>query len=969
MRTESTGRKRGLITIRCVKSMVCFMLKLLLGDPNARKLKRYQPLVSDINLLEEDIAPLTDVELRSRTLSFKAQLEAVTTPAKQRQLLDDLLPEAFAVVREAGKRVLGMRHFDVQLIGGMVLHDGQIAEMKTGEGKTLVATLPAYLNALSGKGVHVVTVNDYLARRDAEWMGQVHRFLGLSVGLIQQDMSPAERRRNYACDVTYATNSELGFDYLRDNMATDISEVVQREFNFCVIDEVDSILVDEARTPLIISGQVERPQEKYQRAAELASKLERSAEMGKDGIDPEGDYEVDEKQRSVILTDEGYAKAEQLLGVTDLFSAADPWAHFVTNALKAKELFLKDVNYILRNSEVVIVDESTGRVMPGRRWSDGLHQAVEAKEELAIQPETQTLASITYQNFFLLYPRLAGMTGTAKTEEVEFEKTYKLEVAVVPTNRTRTRRDLVDQVFKNESGKWRAVALETAEYYKAGRPVLVGTTSVEKSELLSALLQEQSIPHNLLNAKPENVEREAEIIAQAGRAGAVTIATNMAGRGTDIILGGNSDYMARLKVRELLLPRLVRPEEGHRPPVPLQREASAGFAAATVNPAKPLSEARAIGRLFPCELSSDTDQALADLAQQLVKLWGDRSLSVLDLEDRITSAAEKAPTDDQGIMKLRQVIAAIRSDYDAVIGSEQAQVREFGGLHVIGTERHESRRVDNQLRGRAGRQGDPGSTRFFLSLEDNLLRIFGGERVANLMNAFRVEEDMPIESGMLTRSLEGAQKKVETYYYDIRKQVFEYDEVMNNQRRAVYAERRRVLEGRDLKKQVLGYGERTMDDIVEAYVNPELPPEEWDLNRLTNKVKEFVYILQELQPEQLQGLNIDELKAFLHEQLRIAYDLKEVEIEEMRDGLMREAERFFILQQIDTLWREHLQSMDALRESVGLRGYGQKDPLIEYKNEGYDMFLEMMTQMRRNVIYSMFMFQPQSPSSGDEVTA
>jgi len=785
------------------------------------------------------------------------------------------------------------------------------------------------------------------------------------VGLIQQDMSPAERRKNYACDVTYATNSELGFDYLRDNMATDISEVVQREFNFCVIDEVDSILVDEARTPLIISGQVERPQEKYQRAAELALNLERSAEIGKDGIDPEGDYEVDEKQRSVILTDEGYAKAEQLLGVTDLFSASDPWAHFVTNALKAKELFIKDVNYILRNDEVVIVDEFTGRVMPGRRWSDGLHQAVEAKEALPIQPETQTLASITYQNFFLLYPRLAGMTGTAKTEEVEFEKTYKLEVAVVPTNRSRSRRDLVDQVFKSESGKWRSVALETAEYHRAGRPVLVGTTSVEKSELLSALLQEQGIPHNLLNAKPENVEREAEIIAQAGRAGAVTIATNMAGRGTDIILGGNTDYMARLKVRELLLPRLVRPEEGHRPPVPLQREASSGFAASSANPAKPPSEARAIGRLFPCELSAETDAALADVAQRLVKLWGDRSLSVLELEDRITSAAEKAPSDDEGILKLREVISAIRHNYDTVIAAEQAQVREAGGLHVIGTERHESRRVDNQLRGRAGRQGDPGSTRFFLSLEDNLLRIFGGERVAGLMNAFRVEEDMPIESGMLTRSLEGAQKKVETYYYDIRKQVFEYDEVMNNQRRAVYAERRRVLEGRDLKKQVLGYGERTMDDIVEAYVNPELPPEEWDLSRLTGKVKEFVYLLQDLQPEQLQGLNMEELKAFLHEQLRIAYDLKEVQIEELRDGLMREAERFFILQQIDTLWREHLQSMDALRESVGLRGYGQKDPLIEYKNEGYDMFLEMMTQMRRNVIYSMFMFQPQSSQSSD----
>jgi len=942
------------------------MLKLLLGDPNARKLKRYQPLVSDINLLEEDIAPLSDDELRSRTAQFRQQLEAAATPARQRQLLDELLPEAFAVVREAGKRVLGMRHFDVQLLGGMVLHDGQIAEMKTGEGKTLVATLPAYLNALSGRGVHVVTVNDYLARRDAEWMGQVHRFLGLSVGLIQQDMSPAERRRNYACDVTYATNSELGFDYLRDNMATDINEVVQRDFNYCVIDEVDSILVDEARTPLIISGQVERPQEKYQQAAALALQLERSAEMGKDGIDPEGDYEVDEKQRNVTLTDEGYAKAEQLLGVTDLFNAADPWAHYVNNALKAKELFIKDVNYIVRAAEVVIVDEFTGRVMPGRRWSDGLHQAVEAKEGLAIQPETQTLASITYQNFFLLYPRLAGMTGTAKTEEVEFEKTYKLEVAVVPTNRSRSRQDIVDQVYKTESAKWRAVALETAEFHRAGRPVLVGTTSVEKSELLSTLLQEQGIPHNLLNAKPENVEREAEIIAQAGRSGAVTIATNMAGRGTDIILGGNSDYMARLKVREILLPRLVRPEEGHRPPVPLQREASSGFAASTTNPAKPPSEARAIGNLYPCQLSSDTDEALAEVARQLVKLWGDRSLTVLELEDRITSAAEKAPSEDAGILQLRQVIAQIRADYDSVIATEQSRVRESGGLHVIGTERHESRRVDNQLRGRAGRQGDPGSTRFFLSLEDNLLRIFGGDRVAGLMNAFRVEEDMPIESGMLTRSLEGAQKKVETYYYDIRKQVFEYDEVMNNQRRAVYAERRRVLEGRELKRQVLGYGERTMDDIVEAYVNPELPPEEWDLSRLTEKVKEFVYLLQDLQPQQLQGLNMEELKAFLHEQLRNAYDLKEVEIEQLRPGLMREAERFFILQQIDTLWREHLQSMDALRESVGLRGYGQKDPLIEYKNEGYDMFLEMMIQVRRNVIYSMFMFQPQ-PAVSDEV--
>jgi preprotein translocase subunit SecA len=952
------------------------MLKLLLGDPNARKLKRYQPIVSDINLLEEEVAPLSDEELRGLTAEFRQKLQSLqqdcasrglsleATLERERKLLDELLPQAFAVVREAGKRVLGMRHFDVQLIGAMVLHDGQIAEMKTGEGKTLVATLPAYLNALTGRGVHVVTVNDYLARRDAEWMGQVHRFLGLSVGLIQQDMDPATRRLNYGCDITYATNSELGFDYLRDNMATDIAEVVQRDFHYCVIDEVDSILIDEARTPLIISGQVERPQEKYQKAADVVQQLVRAAEMGKDGIDPEGDYEVDEKQRNCTLTDQGYAKAEELLGVSDLFDPTDPWAHYINNALKAKELFVKDVNYIVRGGEAVIVDEFTGRVMPGRRWSDGQHQAIEAKEGLPIQPETQTLASITYQNFFLLYPRLAGMTGTAKTEEVEFEKTYKLEVTIVPTNRVRSRADWTDQVYKTETAKWRAVALETAEIHKQGRPVLVGTTSVEKSELLSALLAEQQIPHNLLNAKPENVEREAEIVAQAGRAGAVTIATNMAGRGTDIILGGNSDYMARLKLREVLLPRLVRPEEGHKPPIPLQRapEAAPGFGAASA--AKPSSEAKAIGTLYPCALTEATEQSLFELAHDLVKAWGDRQLTVLQLEDRIAQAAEKAPTDDPQIQQLRDLIARVRSEYDAVVKEEDKRVREAGGLHVIGTERHESRRVDNQLRGRAGRQGDPGSTRFFLSLEDNLLRIFGGDRVAGLMNAFRVEEDMPIESGMLNRSLEGAQKKVETYYYDIRKQVFEYDEVMNNQRRAVYAERRRVLEGRELKSQVVGYGERTMDDIVEAYVNPDLPPEEWDLDRLVAKVKEFVYLLEDLTSDQLRGLQVEELKAFLQEQLRNAYDIKEGQIEQLRPGLMREAERFFILQQIDTLWREHLQAMDALRESVGLRGYGQKDPLIEYKNEGYDMFLEMMTGMRRNVIYSMFMFQPAPSPQG-----
>lgn len=921
------------------------MLKRLLGDPNARKLKRYQPDVKEIALLEEEIKALSDDDLRGKTAEFKQRLE-------KGEDLDDLLTEAFAIVREAGIRVLGMRHYDVQLVGGMVLHDGQIAEMKTGEGKTLVATLPAYLNALSGKGVHIVTVNDYLARRDAEWMGQVHRFLGLSVGLIQQGMSPSERRKNYACDITYGTNSEFGFDYLRDNMASSIEEVVQRPFNFCIIDEVDSILVDEARTPLIISGQVDRPQEKYVQAADLARQLQ-----------PETDYEVDEKARNVLLTDEGFEKAENLLGVNDLFDPKDPWAHFVFNAVKAKELFVKDVNYIVRNDEVVIVDEFTGRVMPGRRWSDGLHQAIEAKEHVDIQPETQTLASITYQNFFLLYDKLSGMTGTAKTEEAEFEKIYEIEVTIIPTNRPIARNDMSDVVYKTESAKWNAIAKECAEMHESGRPVLVGTTSVEKSELLSGLLHQLDVEHNLLNAKPENVERESEIVAQAGRSGAVTIATNMAGRGTDIILGGNADYMARLKIREYLMPKVVRPEDEQG--FGVARVAAAGGGRTTAKGfqgnGKKKKTWKASPEIFPTELSGETEKALKEAVAFAVKNYGPQSLSELEAEDKIATAAEKAPTEDKSIQKLREVYKLILAEYEAFTDAEHDKVIELGGLHVIGTERHESRRVDNQLRGRAGRQGDPGSTRFFLSLEDNLLRIFGGDRVAGLMNAFRVEEDMPIESGMLTRSLEGAQKKVETYYYDIRKQVFEYDEVMNNQRRAIYAERRRVLEGDKLKELVIGYGEQTMDDIVDAYINPELPSEEWDLDNIVGKVKEFIYLLEDLTPDQLENLSMGEIKTFLREQVHIAYDIKEAQVDKMKPGLMREAERFFILQQVDTLWREHLQQMDALRETVGLRGYGQKDPLIEYKSEGYEVFLDMMTGIRRNVVYTMFQFQPQQP--------
>ncbi|MFQ3629733.1 MAG: preprotein translocase subunit SecA, partial [Cyanobacteriota bacterium] len=822
------------------------------------------------------------------------------------------------------------------------------------------------------------------------WMGQVHRFLGLSVGLIQSGMNPIERKRSYDCDITYGTNSELGFDYLRDNMATSMQEVVQRPFNFCIIDEVDSVLIDEARTPLIISGQVDRPNEKYTRASEVArelwqvrqgvkrqiekveeaiataiqngnkseaNQLNRELDRLKEELDRY--YEVDEKQRNVLLSDEGFEVVEQRLGVKDLFDPKDPWAHFIFGALKSYELFIRDVNYIVRNGEIVIVDEFTGRVMPGRRWSDGLHQAIEAKEGVEIQPETQTLATITYQNFFLLYPKLAGMTGTAKTEEAEFEKIYKLEVTVVPTNRPTGRVDLSDVVYKTENAKWRAVAQECAEMHQMGRPVLVGTTSVEKSELLSSYLSQLGVPHNLLNAKPENVERESEIIAQAGRKGTVTIATNMAGRGTDIILGGNADYMARLKVREYLMPRIVQPEDEAAFAISGASAGSGRSGGQGFAPGKKQKTWKVSADLFPVPISKEAERLLKEAVDFAVQQYGERSLPELEAEDKLATASEKAPSSDPVILKLREAYNLVKHEYERHTSAEHDEVVKLGGLHVIGTERHESRRIDNQLRGRAGRQGDPGSTKFFLSLEDNLLRIFGGERVAGLMNMFRVEEDMPIESGMLTRSLEGAQKKVETYYYDIRKQVFEYDEVMNNQRRAIYAERRRVLEGQDLKEQVIKYAELTMDDIVDAYINPELPPEEWELDKVVGKVKEFVYLLSDLEPSQLEDLSAGEIKTFLHEQARIAYDIKEAQVDAASPGLMRQAERFFILQQIDTLWREHLQQMEALREAIGLRGYGQKDPLIEYKSEGYELFLNMMTDIRRNVVYSLFQFQPQ----------
>ncbi|MBA0876497.1 hypothetical protein Goshw_016109 [Gossypium schwendimanii] len=856
------------------------------NDTGESTRQQYAATVTTINKLEPTMAALSDTELKEKTFALKER-------ASQGESLDSLLPEAFAVVREASKRVLGLRPFDVQLIGGMVLHKGEIAEMRTGEGKTLVAILPAYLNALSGKGVHVVTVNDYLARRDCEWVGQVPRFLGLK----------------------------------------SVEELVLRDFNYCIIDEVDSILIDEARTPLIISGTAEKPSDAYYKAAKIAAAFERDVH-----------YTVDEKQKTVLLSEQGYEDAEEILDVKDLYDPREQWASYLLNAIKAKELFLKDVNYIIRGKEVLIVDEFTGRVMQGRRWSDGLHQAVEAKEGLPIQNETITLASISYQNFFLQFPKLCGMTGTAATESTEFESIYKLKVTIVPTNKPMIRKDESDVVFRATNGKWRAVVVEISRMNKTGRPVLVGTTSVEQSDSLSEQLQQAGIPHEVLNAKPENVEREAEIVAQSGRLGAVTIATNMAGRGTDIILGGNAEFMARLKLREMLMPRVVKP---------------AGGVFVSVKKPPPMKTWKVNEKLFPCKLS-DKNTKLAEEAVELsVNTWGKKSLSELEAEELLSYSCEKGPAQDEVIAKLRSAFLEIVKEYKAYTEEERKQVVAAGGLHVVGTERHESRRIDNQLRGRSGRQGDPGSSRFFLSLEDNIFRIFGGDRIQGLMRAFRVE-DLPIESKMLTKALDEAQRKVENYFFDIRKQLFEYDEVLNSQRDRVYTERRRALMSDNLQSLIIEYAELTMDDILEANIGSDAPKESWDLEKLIAKVQQYCYLLNDLTPDLLRSecSSYEELQDYLRRRGREAYLQKRDMVEKQAEGLMKEAERFLILSNIDRLWKEHLQALKFVQQAVGLRGYAQRDPLIEYKLEGYNLFLDMMAQIRRNVIYSIYQFKP-----------
>ena len=867
------------------------MFETFFQNSTKRALTKYDQIVNQINALEKEFNNLTDTQLRDYTTQLKVDLR---NGVKSN---DQITTEAFALVREATTRVLGLRHFDVQLVGGLILNEGKIAEMKTGEGKTLVALLPTFLNALSGQGVHVVTVNDYLARRDAESVGQVHTFLGLSVGLIQEDMEFEERKENYACDVIYVTNNELGFDYLRDNMAFTVDEIVQRPFFYCVVDEVDAILIDEARTPLIISGPSKAPTQKYLRTTKLVDTLRKDIH-----------YSVDEKNQNATLLEEGLAFCEQALGTSDLYNVEDPWIPYILNSVKAKELFVRNTHYIANEeNEIIIVDEFTGRTMVGRRWSDGLHQAVEAKEGLPIQDESQTLASITYQNLFLLYSKLSGMTGTAKTEEVEFEKIYNLQVLPVPTNRSIQRKDFPDLIYKNQYLKWQAIANECLEMYNLGRPVLVGTTTIEKSELLAALLTEYQLPYRLLNARPENIESESEIIAQAGCKNAITIATNMAGRGTDIVLGGNP--------KSLTLSRFQ----------------------------KFISYSKSLIVADQVELSVDELSTLSKLFKDIQ--FPDYIYTYVQALEYLESNSD-LPVQLSEELK-SNYLRLSESDQNIAV-ADRSTVQNLGGLHVIGTERHESRRIDNQLRGRSGRQGDPGSSRFFLSLEDKLLRIFGGDKISGLMQNMGLQESVPIQSQFLNQSLESAQKKVEAYYFDIRKKLFEYDQALNTQRNGVYIERRRILEIDSLRDWIIEYAERSLYDVVffmGITQNGLLK------TSILQKVQNLLGTPFLFQPKQLDSQEEVRFIAYLQQQFQISYDLKEAEMKLIEPGLLRELERSFLLQQIDFSWKEHLQKISALRDAVGWRAYGQKDPLTEYKQEAYNFFVIMLTRIRHRVVY------------------
>nr|YP_010619225.1 Preprotein-translocase subunit a [Amplisiphonia pacifica]WAX03238.1 Preprotein-translocase subunit a [Amplisiphonia pacifica] len=843
------------------------MLKLFPYNP----MNRHKKTVISINQKCDILHKYSNTQLKKQTEILRLKLNNCDLDTNK------ILVEAFATIKEAIFRALNLTLFDVQILGSIILNDNNIAEMKTGEGKTLVALLPAYLHCLTGEGVHIVTVNDYLAERDANLAKKVFSYVNIKIGLITQKTNQNQRKNEYRNHITYITNSELGFDYLKDNMTIHKNTIVQRNFYYAIIDEVDSILIDEARTPLIISGVTEVKNQPYLEANNISNSL----------ID-KIHYTIDEKSKSAILTDNGIAKCEEILQIDNLYDTTSHWIKYILNALKAKELFLKNRDYITKNNKVIIVDEFTGRIMDGRRWSDGLHQSIEAKEKIKIEAENKTLASITYQNLFLLYKKLAGMTGTAKTEENEFLNIYKMNVVNIPTNRKCIRKDLSDLVYKDEYNKWQSIAHECLDMYNIKRPTLIGTTSIQKSELLSDMLKVMKVPHNLLNAKPENVSKEAEIILQAGQKGSITISTNMAGRGTDIILGGNPEKTAELMIEKLQL--------------------------------------------------KDNNKYIKKNEIELILT--ENEIKFLQTNKTVKNEIK---TSSEYVNQLNNINIKLLKKYKYLFQKEKEEILQLGGLYVIGTERHESRRIDNQLRGRAGRQGDQGTSRFFLSLQDNLFRIFGGNAIENLVTRLNIDDATPIESILLTKSLNSAQKKVEAYFYDIRKQLYEYDEVIHNQRKAIYNERKKILNSTFTRDCVIEYAEYTIEEMLTIYIKT---------NKEQNTLRDIIKLLNITNnTKNLSNMKFDEIKCYLNEQLRISYDLKEMYLEQLRPGLIRQLEKYYLLQQIDQAWQEHIEKMNLLKEYIGWRSYGQQDPLIEYKNEAFHLFINMIIYIRQTVVY------------------
>lgn len=832
---------------------------------------QYKNLIHKINIKREEIKYYSNELLGKQT-------EKIQNKLKNSKISNqDVIIEAFATMKETIFRSTGMTLFDVQILGSLIMNNGNIAEMKTGEGKTLVALLPAYLHSLENKGVHIVTVNDYLAERDANLAQKIFSYLKISIGVITQNTKSKDRKEEYTKNITYITNSELGFDYLKDNMAIHKNDILQRNFNYAIIDEVDSILIDEARTPLIISGTAKIQKNFYQNAYKISNNLINKI-----------DYKIDEKSKSIVLTVEGISKCERILEIENLYNINTPWIKYIINALKAKELFIKNKDYIVKENQITIVDEFTGRIMTGRRWSEGLHQAVEAKENVKIESENKVLASITYQNLFLLYNKMSGMTGTAKTEEKEFINVYKMNVVSVPANKKCLRKDLPDLVYKNEYSKWEAVANECADMYKKGRPTLIGTTSIKQSELLSEMLKTLDIPHNLLNAKPENVAKESNIIIKAGQYKTITIATNMAGRGTDIVLGGNAKIVTDKKMKSYISNKYYK------------------------------------------------DNQTKELNENEIQLIIEQIKFTLDNKQEVNKNLNN-------IDNLAIIYKKIESKTTLECEAAKEKILKLGGLYVIGTERHESRRIDNQLRGRSGRQGDTGESRFFLSLQDNLFRIFGGKNIETIINKLNIDDNTPIESMLLTKSLNSAQKKVEAYFYDIRKQLFEYDEVIHSQRKAIYSERKKILTYTFNRDCIIEYGEQTIQEMLNIYYQ----------NRNKKFILDKIIILLNIKLDIniLLKMSDNELKNYFNEQLRVSYDLKEIYLEQLRPGLIRQLEKYYLLQQIDKAWQEHIDKMSLLKEYIGWRSYGQQDPLIEYKNEAFNLFINMITYIRQTVIY------------------